>query len=140
MAKKFRARPRMHNVGRHFFRHSAVLSLPVVLLRKVSGISFSRLVHLSSQLKGVHRRGSPGSGGQYFVHYSSGDTNTGFHFFFFIAGVVQGVGVSILSTTRPETLILVSIFFFFFFFLFSVFFFLQFQQHLLSYAFVCHGK
>ena len=105
MAKKFRARPRMHNVGRHFFRHSAVLSLPDVLLRKVSGISFFRLVHLSSQLKGVHRRGSPGSGGQYFVHYSSGDTNTGFHFFFLF---------------------------------FS--FFLQFQQHLLSYAFVCHGK
>ena len=51
----------------------------------------------------VHRRGSPWSGGQYFVHYSSGDTNnTGFHFFFL--------------------------------------FFFQFQQHLLSYAFVCHGK
>ena len=89
--------------GDTFFCHSAVLSLPVVLLRKVSGISFFRLVHLSSQLQGVHRRGSPWSGGQYFVHYSSGDTNnTGFHFFFL--------------------------------------FFFQFQQHLLSYAFVCHGK
>ena len=35
MTKNCRARPGMHSLARHFFRGSAVLSLPAVLLRKV---------------------------------------------------------------------------------------------------------
>ena len=40
MMKKHRGRPGMHSLAT-FFRHSAVLSLPAVLLREVSTVCFA---------------------------------------------------------------------------------------------------